>query len=127
MGKFQPGNKMGQGRPKGSITQRTKEFQEALEAHGFDLPKAMLELYEAGMSIYNENNKDRAQGLAIAKDMTKEIASYILPKLQSTQIIPGSGLEGLSPQEKLAVLKEAVKALEAEVVEKEVPLIEAKK
>lgn len=53
--------------------------------------------------------------LKIAADIAKEIASYSFPKLKSIERPKNSPLDGMTPQEKLQAMKQAVLMLEMQV------------
>jgi hypothetical protein len=115
---FEKGHKLsiGHGRPKGSVSFTTKMFQEQLVKRNYDVANALLDIYERGLETYlNGHPDDKMQGLKIAADMAKEIASYMLPKLKSIEVKQTSPLEDLSPAEKLEKMKQAVSILEKEV------------
>lgn len=110
---FEKGHKLATGRPVGSISKKTRTFQETLEAKGFSVAEALLDIHNKGMELYE--SKGDPQGLKIAGDMVKEIASYYLPKLKSVEHSNKSPLTGMTSVEKLEAMKQAVKMLEKEV------------
>lgn len=121
---FQKGHKHSSGRPKGSINKRSQEFADKLEAKGFDLAEALLELHREGMKTYRQGAfEHQMEGLKVANSAVKEIATYLLPKFQSISVSKDDTLENMTPQQKLEAMREAVKLMEAEQ-EKEVKKID---
>lgn len=132
---FQPGIKP-KGRPKGSKSQRTIEFELILAKHNFCPATAMIEVFEEAKKVYmsyatiyqaiceakaNEAGypvpvEDKADRyLKIAADMAKEISSYAFPKrkaidmnVNQTILDQIKVLEQKSPQELLALMQETV-------------------
>lgn len=114
---FGPGNKMGAGRPKGSVNNRTRHFREVLEERGFDIAEAFLDIRDEAAKFFLENRTDPIggpQALKILLDVTNDIASYALPKLKSIEL-HSNPLDGLSNQDKLEALRDAVAILEDQV------------
>lgn len=126
---FEPGHKLATGRPRGSINQRTRDFQAKLEERGFDVAEALLDIRDEAAKFFLMNKTDPIggpQALKILLDTTKEIASYSLPKLKSVEVKAQSTLEGMTTQEKLETMREAVALLEAEVSNEQAVQIESK-
>lgn len=137
---FQPGNKLAKGRPKGSLNQRSIEFAETLARHNFNPAEALMECYVEARKIYDsyaliydairkaKSNdagydvplEDKAHTyLKIAADVAKEIASYTYPKLKSIEKDkPNEALNGMSPEQRLEAMRQAVKYLEAQLGKK---------
>lgn len=115
-GRFQLGNKLSKGRPPGSKSKRSLEFQRVLEEYEFDSAEALLDIYEVASSCFNyANREEKPIYLKLALDAAREIASYSYPKLKSIERKPTNALEGMSPQEKLQAMKQAVLLLEGEI------------
>lgn len=115
---FEPGHKLATGRPKGSSSQRTKHFHEVLEARGFDLPEALVDIYAEAIKFYEYSKTDPVAGppaLRLVLDAVKEIGSYSQPKLKAVEHKATNPLDGLTQAEKLQIMKEAVVLLEQEV------------
>lgn len=116
-------NRKPPGRPRGSVNRVSEAFADKIKAKGFDLVEAFLELHREGMKTYREGHDDhKMEGAKIALAAVKEMASYMLPKLQSISISKEDPLEGMTPQQKLEAMREAIKLMEAEQ-EKEVKKI----
>lgn len=109
------------GRKPGSINKKTQAFQDTLEKHDFNVAEALLDIYGKAMEAYNsaDETENGLAALKLAGDMVKEIACYSLPKLKSIEVIKSNPLEGLTPQEKLDMMKEAVKMLEHQAKEED--------
>lgn len=120
---FKPGNTYGNGRPKGAVNNRTREFQEILAARGFNLGEALCDIYFEAIEYFEYSKTDPIAGppaLRLVLDAAKELGAYSQPKLKSIELSKSSSLEGMSPQEKLIAMKQAVAMLEAEVLGKPV-------
>jgi hypothetical protein len=131
-GSFKPGYKPGPGRPKGSLQKRTYQFFEAIQELGFDPPTELVNIYREAKKTYdnyaviydNISKASEASGnpfpvedkadkyLKIALDAVKEIASYAYPKLKAIDKTALNPLEGMTAEEKIEYLKQAVKLLE---------------
>lgn len=130
----------GKGRPLGSKNKRTVEFMQVLEDEGFDPAKALIQCYRAAKTTYDNYSvileaitsareakndqtgefsaptEDNAHKyLKIAADIAKDLASYAYPKLRSIEQTKANPLEGMSPQERLEVMKGAVVIAESEI------------
>jgi hypothetical protein len=136
---FTPGHKLSKGRPKGTVNKRTMEFRSVLEANNFCPVTAMIECYQEAKRLFDnygtiyeaicearliENDKNGSyptplvdeghKYLKIAGDMAKDIASYTYPKLKSIEQSKPDPLEGMTTQQRLEAMKQAVKLLEAQ-------------
>lgn len=113
---FVKGNKLSNGRPKGVPNKRTVAFFETIQEAGFDPAKAMLDVYEdAKKSLDYCNREERPIYLKLAFDAAKEIASYCYPKLKSIEHSKPNPLDGMTPEQKLEAMRQAVLLLEGEV------------
>lgn len=129
---FKPGNKLSKGRPKGSLQRRSYQFYEAIQDLGFDPPTELVKIYKEAKKTYdnyaaiyeNISKASEASGnpfpvedkadkyLKIALDAVKEIASYAYPKLKAIERPNMGALEGMTNEQKLEALRQAVKLLE---------------
>lgn len=92
---FAPGNKHGQGRPKGMVNKRTVSFQETLEKNNFNAAQAMVDCYVEAKKCYAMALLKEAEHevmvsnvphfLKIAAQLAERIASYSYPKLTSIE------------------------------------------
>lgn len=133
MAKFEKGHSLAQGRPRGSLNARTFEFIRALHDNDFDAAAEMIKIYKEAKKTYDNYatiydaleetriqegvnpypTEDKADKyLKIALDAVKEIASYCYPKLKSVEQVKESPLDGMTNEQKLEALKQAVKLLE---------------
>lgn len=111
-------NKWHPGRRPGAVNRKTKHFQEVIEARGFDVAEALMDIYNESIKFFEESRTDPIcgpQALKIVLDVTKEIASYSLPKLKSIEMPKDNLLADMTREEKLQVMKQAVAQLEAEL------------
>lgn len=114
--KFQPGNKMSPGRPPGAISKRTKQLQETLIKHGFDVGETWLELLADARENFETAHPDnKAQYLKIAADITSNIADRVYPRLKSIEHKSEKPTDSFTPEQRLEMLKAAAKALENEL------------
>lgn len=125
----------GMGRPKGVRNKRTVEFMAVLENQGFCPASALIQCFEEAKRTYDnygtiyqaisearENTgnpvpvEDNAHKyLKIAADIAKDLAGYAYPKLKAIEHQKPNPLEGMSAEQKLEAMKQAVKVLEMEV------------
>lgn len=137
---FEPGNKIGRGRPPGAVNRRTAEAIAILERHDFCPVSALVECYRDAKKVYDnygliydaicdaKEEQAREKGyqaippedkadkyLKIAADIAKDLTSYAFPKLKAIEQTKGSVTAGMTPAEKLEAAKLMVRALEAEV------------
>ena len=117
---FEKGNKLGPGRPPGSQSEITKIFHQRLLARNFSSADALVDVYEMGLMVFREGHHDhKTQGLAIAAQMAKEIASYQIPKLKSVEVIGSNEYASMTTAQKLEYLKKAIPLLEKKVQEEQ--------
>lgn len=114
--KFEPGHKLSKGRPLGSLNKRTSELISLLEESGFDPASELIECYAEARQTWKKMPYDAGLGyLKIASEIARELASYCYPKIKSVEQIKGNILDGMSAQEKLEAMKQAVALMEAQV------------
>src|ERR1700744_361325 len=104
-------NKWHPGRRPGAINRKTKHFQEVLKERGFDLAEALCDIYFEAINYFEYSKTDPIAGpqaLKLVLDAAKEIGQYSQPKLKSIEVSKGSSLEGMSQEEKLIAMKQAV-------------------
>lgn len=112
---FQPGNKLGKGRPKGIIDKRTLKFMDTLEANDYDPALTLIELQKEAMENYRMGG-EQAQGyFKDATNLAMNIASYVFAKPKSIELITNSPLDGMTAAQKLEAMRQAVRMLEAEI------------
>lgn len=124
---FQPGNKLAKGRPKGAVNRRTKEVAELAEELGCNPVEVLINFakgdwealgYSKGTkSIYTEAGIIEEDLISPSERIqaAKEVAQYIYSKKKSVEHITRNALEGMSPQEKLEAMREAVKMMEGQI------------
>ncbi len=113
---FQPGNKIAKGRPIGSLNRRTSELIAKLEEGGFDPAGELIDCYQEARAAYKKLDLEEGLGyLKIASDIAKDLASFCYPKIKAVEQIKGNILEGMSTQEKLEAMKQAVAMMESQV------------
>lgn len=133
---FEKGHKLSIGRPVGSINKRSVAFYEAIQKEGFEIAKELVEIHRKAMKVYDNYGtiyeaiedariqkgvqafptEDKADKyLKIALDAAKEIAAYSIPKLKSVEHTTNNPLEGMTPDQRLEAMKQAVLLLEAQV------------
>ena len=122
---FKPG---APGRPKGALNKRTREAQAILEDAGFCPITAMIDMYKTAIERFAEEiqKEDSGRGsgfiesdapryLKIASDAAKDLASYSYPKLKAIERISSNPLDGMSPEQRLEAMKQAVAFLESDI------------
>ena len=115
MAKFQVGHKFSTGRPKGSPDKRTLKFQEVLEANGYNPALALLELQREAYQNYQRGD-DKAQAyFKDACNLAMDIAGYVFAKPKAIEITTNNAMEGMTPEQRLEAMKQAVLMLEREV------------
>lgn len=124
---FEPGNRLSKGRPRGTKNKRTVEFHHVMEQKNFNVAEALVWCYRQAVKQYKSYANKLEDGrlspmednapkyLKIASDMAKEMASYSFPKLKSIEQQKTSLLDGMTPQQKLEAMKQAVARLEIEI------------
>lgn len=133
---FQVGRKKTGGMQKGTIKQRTLKFNEIMEKHNFCAATALIEIYTEAKKVYDNYGtiyqaleeareakgmdirptEDKADKyLKIALDAAKDLAGYSFPKLKAVEQSKPSITEGMTPEQKLEVMKQYVAALETQV------------
>lgn len=114
-GRFKPGNKLSKGKQKGSISKLRKELQETMAEHDFNPAEAFMYLYDkAKVGIESGNRQEKPMYLKIATDIVKELASYSYPRLAAVQVSQKNPLDGMTHEQKLEAMKQAVLMLEAQ-------------
>lgn len=131
---FQPGHAKFGGKKKGTLNKRTEHAAEVLARHGFDPIEAILEVYQEASKIYKNYGaiydaindareiagkfptEDKSKDyLKLCLDSARELAGYMYPKLKLIEQVKVSALEGMTPEQRLEAMRQAVKALEAQV------------
>ncbi len=132
------------GRPLGSHNKRTLDFMAVLEARGFCPATALVDCYVEAKKTYDNYGKiyaaicdarikkndetgqfaapteDKAHiYLKIAADIAKELSSYAYPKLKAIDQTQSNTLDGMTPEQRLAAMKEAVRFMEAQAKQSE--------
>lgn len=127
------------GRPKGAIGKRSQHFLEVLEKHNFCAATAMVECYREARKTYDNygliydaicDAREAKEGfvaptednahkyLKIAADLAKELGSYSYPKLKAVEQTHETPTEGMTPEQKLEAMKQAVLMLELQLKQK---------
>ena len=126
-GRFTAGHKLAKGRPKGVPNKRSEVFAETLIRHNFDVATSMLELYEISLKRFVEEIDKQDRGvispmesqaqryLKTCADLLVAMSGYVYPKLKAIEVVKANALDGMSPQEKLEAMKQAVALLEHKV------------
>jgi hypothetical protein len=134
----------GKGRPLGARNKRTVEFMAVLEARGFCPATALIDCYVEAKKTYDnygtiydaicdariaKNDKDGSfaapatdeghKYLKIAADIAKDLAGYAYPKLKAIEQTKSNSLEGMTTEQRLEAMRQAVKFLEAQVKQDE--------
>lgn len=115
--KFKPGHPKFGGRGKGVRAYKSQLFSEVLEENNFCPATAMIKLFQKAEKHADDKKKApsiRAMFLKIAADMAKELACYAYPQLQSIAVEREDPLAGMTSQQKLEAMRDAVKLLEAQ-------------
>lgn len=113
--KFEKGNKLSVGRPKG-VPNKRNSFRESLEQHGVSIPDRYFELLTMAMEDLDRSNEEqRPQYYSIVSGLLKEMAAYSFPKLKSVEHKNANPLDGMTFEEKLEAMKQAVKMMEGEI------------
>jgi hypothetical protein len=106
------------GRPPGIANKRNAEFKHTLEKYNFNPAEALLELYDkANQGWEFGNREEKPIYLKIAADLARDICQYTYPKLKSLELKKENALEGMTPEERLEAMKQAVAMLEAQIKE----------
>lgn len=125
---FKPGNKLSIGRPKGSVNRRTLEAIETAERLECD-PFEVLLLFAKGdwkalgydnECYFSENAEGATKlGYTIPPELRARCAEkaveYLLPKRKSVEHVKENMLDGMSPEQKLEAMKQAVLMLEGQL------------
>lgn len=128
---FTKGNKLavGKGRPVGSVNKRTLEVEQLCEKHDCN-PLEILLMFAKGdweglgydASVYISESDDGTStklGYVISPELrvqaAKEACQYLMPKKKSIEQVKPNMLDGMTPQEKLEAMKQAVRMLEGEL------------
>lgn len=120
--KFEPGHKLAKGRPLGSLNRRTSELISKLEDGGFDPASELIDCYHEARKAYGKMSFADGLGyLKIASEIAKDLAGFCYPKIKAVEQIKGSLLDGMTPQEKLDAMKQAVALMESQVNESKTP------
>lgn len=115
---FQKGHKLSKGKPKGSLSKRSLDYAEALASNNFNPALALLDVYNKAMIAYESASPDnKASYLSIASQAADRMQPYVYPKLSSIEVKQSNPLEGMSPQEKLELMREAIKSVEQETLQ----------
>jgi len=133
---FLPGHKKMGGKVKGTVNKRSQDFLTVLERNNFCPASALIEIHNEAKQIYKSYSviyqaiveaKSNEQGypavvedkahtyLKIAADAAKELASYAYPRLKTIEQKNSDHLAGMTPEQKLEAMRQAVKLLEAQV------------
>lgn len=121
MAKFEKGNQIATGRPRGSLNQRSLDYAETLAKHNFSPAAALLDVFKRAMSDYESADPDKkAPFLNIAMSAADKMQPYVYPKLSSIEIKKSNPFEGMNPKDQLEAMKQIVSVLEEETKEIEV-------
>lgn len=124
MALFQHGNK---GKPVGAISKRTREVAELAESLDCNPIEILLRFakgdweglgYSKGTkSIYTEAGIIEEDLISPGERIqaAKEVAQYIYSKKKSIEHVQHNPLEGMTPEQKLEAMKQAVKMMEGEI------------
>lgn len=100
---FEVGNA---GRPKGALNKISTKVADKLDKIGIDLINDLNERY---LKALEDKNEDRAITILLS------MMPYVYPKLKMVEYTNDDHFKGMSPEQKLEALKQAVRLLEAEV------------
>lgn len=107
---------VGSGRAPGTPNKRTQEFQEVLAKHNFNAAEAYVELYNNAREGWQYGNREEKPiYLRIAADLLKEMASRVYPRLSSVELKQSNMLDGMTPEQKLEAMKQAVAFMEGQI------------
>ncbi len=125
MALFQPGNP---GRPKGAISKRTRILEDKLKEFDCDPFDVLLMFakgdwealgYDSSVYVKEGDGGSTTIGYTIPPELrmsaAKELCQYLYPKQKSVEHITRNVLEGMSPEQKLEAMKQAVKMMEGEI------------
>ncbi len=125
---FAPGNKLAGSRA-GVPNKRTQEVRELLAGLGYCPTQSLVEISKIAMTRFVEELQLVESGryspmesgasayLKMALDCAKELAGYVNPKLKSIEQVRSNPTEGMSPQQRLEAMKQAVLIFEANLKE----------
>lgn len=139
--KFLPGQSGNpNGKAPGTLNKRSREFIAVLEKHGFCPASALIECYTEAKKTYDnygtiyaaiveaKEARDREFGfsnvppedqahkyLKIAADIAKDLSSYAYPKLKAIEQTKSDPTHGMTPEQKLEAMKQAVQMLELQI------------
>jgi hypothetical protein len=129
---FQPGNKLSTGRPAGSKNKRTLELEALADKHECN-PFEVLLLFAKGdwealgydSSVIVKEKADGSGSTFMEYTISPELRAkcaekaceYLFPKRKSVEHVQNNMLEGMTPQEKLEAMKQAVRMLEGQLDE----------
>jgi len=115
------------GRPKGSLGLRSRHAAEVMAKMNFNPIATIVEIYQIAITRFTEEldmvacgkmspmESQAAKYLKIAADMACNLCSYVYPKLKSIEQVQIASADDLSPQERLELMRKAVKVLESQV------------
>lgn len=118
---FQKGHKLATGRPKGAINRKTREFQEVLEKHEYNVAETYIYLFNQAGDLYKKSDpfdfESSLEALKVMASIADSIASYSLPKLKSVEVRAPSPVDDMTDQERLMAAREYVELLEQDLKE----------
>lgn len=115
------------GRAKGTPNKRTGLALEIISKAGFCPLTALMDGYKIALASFTEEVQKVESGklspmesqaatfLRIAIDCASQLAQYVHPKLKSVEQIRPNQFDGMTPQEKLTMMKQMVTLLETQV------------
>lgn len=128
---FHVGRKKTGGKKPGTMNSVTTEFRAVLEKAGFCPATAMIDMYRIALEKFVDESKkveanalspmesQAAKYLKIASDNASDLASYAYPKMKALEQVKPGPLEGMTPEQKLEAMKNAVQMLELQIKDKE--------
>jgi hypothetical protein len=114
---FKPGNKMSPGRPKDTLSKRSLKFADAIMESGVDLVAELIGALNNAKEMYAKTNDPALKATFNAQitNNAEKMLPYMYPKLSSIEVKPNDPLQGMTPEQRLEAMKQAVLMLEREV------------
>lgn len=111
---FEKGNKLATGRPKGSLNTRTRRIEELARELNCDPLEILMRFAKGdwqGLGYDRRTNKNTGYDIISPGDRiaaSKEAAQYMYAKLKTIEVIKQSQFEGLTLEEKISALEQAL-------------------
>lgn len=125
--RFEKGNKIATGRPKGGMGERKRRIEELAREIGVDPIEILLRVAKADweglgyltqtITKHNGDTEWEEDRITLTDRIqaSKEAAQYMYAKLKTIEVIKENAFEGMTLEEKLQAMRHAVVVLEKQV------------